>query len=582
MGRIRSASSRVGREQTLTRPREQEQARMSVLRCGPFPLVLSASALAWGILLLSVPPAQQNFPLSDDWAFGRGAFLFAGGHGIHYSNWASMPQLGQWLWACPFIWLLGASFFSLRLSTIVLSWLGLWAFYDLLRQEKWSPGRAALAASVMAFHPVFFLLQGTFMTDVPALSLALGALAFYVRAMRSQRSTWLIAAVVTAVLAALTRQNTVAVPLIAAFLMFREKKLLARPVWWLSVLIPALIGILVHFWFQGRPDIIPVEPRVLPPPALLLMPYVLVHWCGLTALPLLLLPGRACSWRTVAVAFAVLVLSAGYWFYHGKFISDLDGLFPYTGNMVSPLGAYSGDMYVGERPIVLGKICRALLTLLGCLGGAWFVGRASTWDRPRILSSPLLLFSLSQIIFILIAPALWDRYLLPVAVAGALVLAGTETHPAAEAPGSRRRWAAAVALVAVVGLASVGLMHDWLAWNAALWDLGRRAEAHGVDSLAIEGGLEWDGLHEAPHAKPQRRSWRDLFVPSSIVKKAGKPKGLTLESTRVWFPHVTGDYALSFAPMEAAAVVDSQPYRMWLSSGERRIYLLRCKSPERR
>ena len=48
-----------------------------------------------------------------------------------------MPQLGQWLWACPFVWLFGPSHVTLRLSTLVLSWLGLAAFYDLLAETYW-------------------------------------------------------------------------------------------------------------------------------------------------------------------------------------------------------------------------------------------------------------------------------------------------------------------------------------------------------------------------------------------------------------------------------------------------------------
>lgn len=148
----------------------------------PLVWVLLSSTLAWLILFACFPPESQDFPLNDDWAFGRGALVFARGEGIHYGKWASMPQLGQWLWACPFVRLLRPSFFALRTSTIALSWLGLWSFYDLLRQEIWPGKRAALAAAAMAFHPLFFLLQGTFMTDVPALSFALASLALYVRA----------------------------------------------------------------------------------------------------------------------------------------------------------------------------------------------------------------------------------------------------------------------------------------------------------------------------------------------------------------------------------------------------------------
>src|SRR5271166_1835392 len=76
------------------------------------PFVFAAGLLAglvvfWGLLFLVIPPWEQNFPLNDDWAFARGAFQFARGEGINYSGWSSMPQLGQWLWACPFVWLFG-------------------------------------------------------------------------------------------------------------------------------------------------------------------------------------------------------------------------------------------------------------------------------------------------------------------------------------------------------------------------------------------------------------------------------------------------------------------------------------------
>ncbi len=557
-------------------------SRAAVFRFAPLSLVLGASLTAWCILCLAVPPSQQNFPLIDDWAFSRGVLLFASGQGIHYGNWASMPQLGQWLWAYPFLRLLGPSFFSLRISTLCLSWLGLWAFYDLLHQEKWPQDRDALATALMAFHPLFFLLQGTFMTDVPALSFALVALAFYGRALHRQRIVWLSAAVAAALLAVLTRQNTVAVPLIFGFFLIRDQRLRSRPLWWLSALVPAGVGVAIHFWFQRRSDIIPVDPRPLPPHALLLFPYVLVHWCGLTTLPLLLLQPRIGSRRLVVVAFLALVLNAAYWFWRGPFTSDLDGLFPYTGTILTPWGASSGDLSVGERPMLLTDALRAALTFLGCLGGALFLDRASTVLRPNhrsaVGNNPLALFSFLQMPFIFVAPALWDRYLFPVILPGALVLAGTEVRFAErEAASWCRRMA--VVWVGIMGIFSVGVMHDWLTWNAAVWNLGRRALARSIDPLDIEGGMEWDGWHHAAQAQPQHRRWREMFSPHSIRGKAGADRGLTLPTTRVWFPHVRGRYALSFSILPDTVIVDSEPYRLWLLSGERRIYLLAERSP---
>jgi 4-amino-4-deoxy-L-arabinose transferase-like glycosyltransferase len=537
--------------------------------------VILASAFAWSILFIATPAARQDFPLIDDWAFGRGAFRFARGEGIHYSNWSSMPQLGQWLWACPFIWLLGPTFFALRLSTLTLSWLGLWAFDDLLRQQGWPAGRAALATAIMAFHPLFFLLEGTFMTDVPALSLALVALTLYVRALRRPRLAWLVGAALVASVAAITRQNTVAVPIIAAYLLAREANLRRCAWWWIGVLVPILVGAAVHFWHQSRPDIIAVEPRVLPPHRLLLLPYLVIHWCGLTTLPLLLSRTQTGSRRAFGIVFVVLILMAGYWLHQGTLMSELDGLIPYTSGVVSPWGAGPGELCAGERPILLSWPLRGILTAVGCLGAAAFLVRASAWDRRALAANPLLLFSFSQIFFVLIAPELWDRYLLPVVVPGSLVLV-EPVAPGPEAePLPRWRRALAAALLVLTALFSTAVMHDWLAENATLWDLGRQAVAEGVDPLAIEGGLEWDGWHAAARQPPRRRRWRELFSPLALAKTANHPRGLTLPFTRVWFPAITGQYALSYTPIEGAVVVRTQPYRLWLLPGERRIYLLR-------
>jgi hypothetical protein len=118
--------------------------KSGLMRASPLLLVLLASASAWGLLFVTVPPESQNFPLIDDWAFARGVREFARGQGIHYIHWASMPQLGQWAWALPFVWAFAKLHVALRLSTIVLSWLGLAAFYDLLRRRIWDHERRHL------------------------------------------------------------------------------------------------------------------------------------------------------------------------------------------------------------------------------------------------------------------------------------------------------------------------------------------------------------------------------------------------------------------------------------------------------
>src|SRR5690242_5222066 len=91
----------------------------------PVALVLGMSAALWVLLFCLVPPGRQDFALNDDWAYARGEFRLARGDGVDYCGWASMPLWGQWLWAWPFVRALGESNAVLRLSTVVLSLIGL-------------------------------------------------------------------------------------------------------------------------------------------------------------------------------------------------------------------------------------------------------------------------------------------------------------------------------------------------------------------------------------------------------------------------------------------------------------------------
>jgi hypothetical protein len=527
----------------------------------PLVLSLSATAVAWGVLFAALPPAAQNFPLNDDWAFARGAFLFARGQGVHYSGWASMPQLGQWLWACPFLWLLGESHFALRLATIALSWLGLAAFHDLLRGQGVPPSRAALATAALAFTPLFFLLQGTFLTDVPALSLALLALALYGRALRRGSGGWLAGACAVAVLGALTRQNTLGAVGAAAVLLWREPLLRRRPLWWLGVLLPAAAGAAAHVWFQGREDVRPLTPSVPAPATLLALPFQVVHWCGLAALPLLLLEPGVRSWKAFTGALVLLSACAGYWYLYGGYL-PYGGQFPYTENMVSPWGAFAGSrstgpLVVGPRPLLLGTAERWLLTGLGCAAGAALVARAVRGWRPGDGARPLVLFTLWQFPFLLIVPDLYDRYFLFL-LPGALVLAAGGEPGGGGGVASRPRWWAALAGAAAVAAVSVGLMHDWLAWNAARWALGRRALAHHIHPLDIEGGFEWDAS----------------YAPVGEEPAPGARRWPVLPFTRDWFPVVRGRYALSFADLAGARRVDAEPYTLWLWPGRHEFFLL--------
>lgn len=518
---------------------------------GPLTFVLLSSAAAWGLLFALLPPSAQEFPLIDDWAFAKGAFRFARGEGIRYDYWASMPLLGQWLWATPWVWVLGDGPVSLRLSTIVLSWAGLWGFYDLLRRREAPACHAALLAAALAFFPLFFLLQGTFMSDVPALSLALLALALYGRSLASGRPVTLLGAVVVALLAVTTRQNTLAVPVTAAVFLAADRRRRWHVLWWLGVLTPLVVGVATHCWFKGRADVQPLPSSVPSAQVVVAIGLAAAQMAGLAALPLFAADPRPGAPKAFVLGLAVLVPLSVYWWRCAAFVVYC-GPFPTVDGVITPYGVYNAAQYPGQRPLLLDEPVRVALTGLACVGGAWLAARLvhSVGAHQRL--GPLVVFGLLQAPFILAPTWIYDRYLLFI-LPGALSLA---------VPLGRRLrwgWLSGLGVLVVVAGLSVALMHDWLAWNAARWALGRRAVAdRHIDPFDIDGGLEWNGWH-SPGTKPEAR--------------AGGA-GLALGWTQWYFPHVTGRYALSFSELRGGTAIEREPYSQWLLRGPHSFLLV--------
>jgi hypothetical protein len=445
----------------------------------------------------------------------------------------------------------------------LLSWIGLVAFYDVLRQAgRVGPQQAAFAAATIALNPLFFLLQGTFMTDVPSLSFALVAMACYVRALANGRSVWLLPAVAVAVVAGITRQNTAAVPVAIAIVIWRSPKLRLRPEWWAAVIVPFIVAVLTHRWFEERPDANHLT-RLQSPTAMLLLPFLIVHLCGLSVLPLMALDPRPRSWKRFGTATLAMLICAGYWLAASKLhrpAHQLEaylaygGWFPYCTGIIGPWGAFSKWLVMGEPELVLGGATRAILSVLGCFAGAWLLDRLlDKLQRVDFWSDPILLLGALQIPLLMLLGNLFDRYVLFFLPAALYVAAQ-------KAPTARSHWLPAIAVLVGFGLVSVGLMHDWLAWNSARWALGHRAvNQRGIDPRDIEGGFEWNGWH-AP-------------VPRLPDTSSQQP-GLVLKFTQDYFPHVTGRYALSFSEMPRTIVVDSESYREWLSPGQKKFLLI--------
>jgi hypothetical protein len=546
-----------------------EDGRESLLSpIWPIVAAIGLSLAAWMLILATVPASGQNFPLGDDWAFGHSFVDLADGKGLNYREFASMPQLGQWLWAWPFYMVVHPPLFALRLSTIVLGWVGLVALYDLFRQEGVSHHRAAFLTAVMGMNALWFLLQGTFMTDVPALAFSLIGLACYGRAIESGRGTWLIPATIAAVLGAITRQNCIVVPAVALYFAWRRQRL-ARFAWWVSVLLPMVAAIGTHVWFVRRPDILPPVFRPRPPEIVLIAPFAILHTCGLMCLPAMALGRRPRSLRLLAgctlLMFGMAIYWAGNWALIPSF--DKEPYFPYTIPILSPTGPFGGHFQVGMGPTLLPMTMRKVLSFAGCVGGGYLLGAIIEFVQERRPVGLVSSFVGLHLILLFFAPWFLDRYFL-VLLPGALLLMGGNADLL---PLPRIQWAAGLILLAGGAVFSVALMHDWLSWNRIRWQMGREALARDIDPWEIEGGFEWDGWY-APMPRPDP-------PPPGVFR----PHRMVLHYSEEKFTNVRGKYAMGFSRFARTFPPDISPrvrevrseeYTLWTSPGKSKVLWL--------
>lgn len=86
--------------------------------------IISAIILFWIVLVLLVN-VRGNFPLNDDWSYSYSVKTLVEDGKLELTGWISMPVISQIYWGSLFCSTGDFSFEILRLSTLVLSVVGI-------------------------------------------------------------------------------------------------------------------------------------------------------------------------------------------------------------------------------------------------------------------------------------------------------------------------------------------------------------------------------------------------------------------------------------------------------------------------
>lgn len=187
----------------------------------PFLLGLGLS----GVAIAIVNPLRE-MAYVDDWAYALTVRSLLETGLYRLSDAALANPIFQTYWGALFARVMGYSFVSLRISTVVLLTGGLAGLYMLGRELNLKPHAAALVVVIFVTNPLTLMLGTSFMTDVPFLSCVILGLALYTRALRTRSYSMMLVGSAFVLAAILTRSfGIVFLPALGlSFLIDRNKR----------------------------------------------------------------------------------------------------------------------------------------------------------------------------------------------------------------------------------------------------------------------------------------------------------------------------------------------------------------------
>ena len=576
-------------------------------------IALGLIAIAVGLpLIVGIVSGAILIPRNDDFAFRRPAMMLYETGRLELTGWAVMTLIGQIIATLPLLWLADGGPWAFAATTAIFAVGGIVASYSLARRLL-SPGLAGFAVLLTILVPGFMLYTTAYMTEVPAFAmeiscLAIGAAALH-RSPEEHRWRWLAASLVVGCYAFSIRDYAIAAPiavLVATAASERHERRLPYAIGLLAVIFACAAIYRFTSDLPGQGSVGLSAPtadttrRVLDAVAVLsfaLAPALLIgvvtwaqHWWR-----------HGC--RLSARVGALAGLASAAIIYVDRVIGLIGGdpgkprqLF--VGNVFEAHGSLDTGLLAGSRPFLYVIPTWDLLNvvaLFATFGAYAFLGAALVAERhrlrqaldPRSRPSPLGSVPGMLAVFVVVFAAgtialgltsiLFDRYTWPLALPLAILLllrpkpepaAGAEGAPAGVRSAGRRAGVAMLtgALVLVIATASLVLLLNAAAFDAARWRMGDEAVRLGFAAETVDAGFEWVGFHATGLAEPT----------------AARARSMT-------------EYAVKFPSFHQCAVASSSPldfpgftlvatrtsaYRLLLFAGpEEPMYLYRVAGP---
>jgi hypothetical protein len=557
--------------------------------------------------VVAVNPLREC-PVLDDWAYASTVRHLLRTGEYKLDDWVAPNMPFQALWGGLFCLALGDSYVTLRLSTVVLTVIGLIAFRALAREHGLSGIAANLLTLCLASSSLFFRMTLSFQTDVPFLVTLIVALFLYTRALRLMTAPAWIAAAIAGAASILTRQFGAALVAALGVLWLADRQRVAHLKDYLIGLSLPLAAVawqldrgLNHSNWAAESHLfrqklffaeghflrnLPWRPTVLMEyQALWLVPLVLLAaWATVREIAAVAAPqsqtgrppvtstqrGSSLAWLVGFIALFSAAVVYGWKFVgYGYDSTDFHG-----NTALMPFLRHAYDLL-----LVFGEPVRWAATIFVVVGAALFARvflerYASLISRePRPVPAPTpreLLLDLTSLFLLgcyLIFSQLWDVYLLSF-----LPLAGIVVAKRYEGYVVSWRWALAGCCVLLL-IGSAIWTREELAKDEAQWTLAEHLRESGVEPQNIASSWEWFAYWSFPEFVRQEGSKAGTTIPNFLGEEGWQ--GRNRAAAAYWIVH---DPRPPAGLGENWTVVGEADYFSVLARGRETFYAIR-RSP---
>lgn len=539
----------------------------------------------WIFMVILVNPIG-DFPLNDDWAYGRSVKTLIEKGDFQLDDWTATNLLSQVLWGALFSLPFGFSFTALRFSTLTLGLIGIVTTYGLLREVHPSYKIALLGTLLVAINPIYFELSNTFMNDVPFFTFTTVSFYFLLRGLKYDSTIEIIVGFIMAAIAILARQAGLAIPMAFGCAYVLKKGFKISNI--IRGFFPTLVGIAIQIIYQKWLQLTMRTPYAYGDQIKTLINEVSLGfhniflnyakislfsliYLGLFLFPLLILLFSFKFKEFSSKQRKVNIIRLSVFFVIIFTLFSLRNLrMPLVGNILIDfgLGPSPGllNNYLSQAP----KILWTVITAIGIFGAGlllyylWLaIWKIVTYysDNETQESIWLITFIVSFILIYFFPLGLlglswqgfYDRYLitlLPFLMMMVLWFT-SKIYKSVR----KRLMPPVLVIMLMVSIFTIVATHDFLSSHRVFWQaLNQLVEEYQIPPDQINGGFEFGGWYLCNH---KRRISEDKYVNFSCL-----------------WGDKNDNYVMAFRPVKGYKEIKQYPFSTWMPYTQKNILLL--------